>query len=599
MKHVYRRIDVECPKKAGSFPMAWGSDAIAEMLRRLDLEFVALNPGSSYRGLHDSIVNYLGNERPKILLCNHEEHAVAIAHGYAMVTGKPMAAMVHSNVGLMHASMAVFNAWCSRVPVIIIGAVGPVDAARRRPWIDWIHTAKDIGALVRNYTKWDDQPASVPAAFESLLRASQLACSPPCGPVYICLDVAIQEAKLEGPLPIPDVSRFKPPSAQEAPQEDLKRAAEMLCNAKRPLILAGRVSRGQADWDLRVRLAETLGAKVLTDIKVGAAFPTNHPLHGAAPGFFLSEEAMALMRDADAVLSLDWIDLAGAFKQTWGKGNVSAKVIHCSVDYHCHNGWSMDHQGLPPVDLPIAAEPDVVVPHLLAMIKELRGTSTPSKQSGWGPSRLKRGVPVQRKVSGEISIGHIAQCLYKASGDRKISLTRLPLGWPGGARDFQGPLDYLGFDGGGGIGSGPGMSIGAALALRGSGRIPVAILGDGDYLMGVNALWTAARYRIPLLIIIANNRSYFNDEVHQGRVAKERGRPEDNKWIGQRIDDPPVDLAGLARAQGLGGEGPIKKSKDLTDALVRGIAMVEEGQGYVVDVLVSRSTVSAPAAGSK
>ena len=182
-----------------------------------------------------------------------------------------------------------------------------------------------------------------------------------------------------------------------------------------------------------------------------------------------------------------------------------------------------------------------------------------------------------------------------AAGDRKISLIRLPLGWPGNARHFRGPLDFIGFDGGGGVGSGPGMSIGAALALRGSGRLPVAIIGDGDYVMGMNALWTAARYRIPLLIIVANNRSYFNDEVHQERMAIERGRPVENKWIGQCIDDPPVDLAGLARAQGLKGEGPIKKSKDLTDALVRGIAAVEKGQGYVIDVVVSSSATAAPA----
>ena len=263
--------------------MGWGSDVIAELLQRLDLNYLALNPGASFRGLHDSIINYLGNKNPQILLTLHEESAVAIAHGYAKVAGKPMGVVVHSNVGLMHATMAIFNAWCDRVPVFILGATGPVDAFQRRPWIDWIHTARDQGALVRDYTKWDDQPASVPAACESLLRAYQLSRTVPCGPVYICLDAAMQDSKLDEPAVIPDPSRFKPAAPQEASQSVLHRAAELLLQAKRPLILPGRVSREPSHWNLRVRLAESLGAMVVTDMKVGAAFPTGHPLHGAGP----------------------------------------------------------------------------------------------------------------------------------------------------------------------------------------------------------------------------------------------------------------------------------------------------------------------------
>src|SRR5277367_4666095 len=192
--------------------MEWGSDALAELLSRLDLRYIALVPGSSYRGLHDSLVNYNGNRDPQMLLCLHEEHAVAIAHGYAKVTGRPLAVAVHSNVGLFHATMAIFNAWCDRMPVVILGATGPVDAAKRRPWIDWIHTARDQGALVREYTKWDDQPASIEAAIESMLRAHLLATTAPQGPVYVCLDAGLQEAKLERAPALPEVSQFKAPA---------------------------------------------------------------------------------------------------------------------------------------------------------------------------------------------------------------------------------------------------------------------------------------------------------------------------------------------------------------------------------------------------
>src|SRR5438270_9635967 len=214
----------------------WGSDAVALMLRELDLPYVALNPGASYRGLHDSLVNLLGNRDPQMLLCLHEEHAVAIAHGYAKVTGRPMGAIVHSNVGLMHATMAIFNAWCDRAPVVVLGATGPVDAAKRRPWIDWIHTARDQGAIVRNFTKWDDQPASPAATREAMLRAYWLANTAPYGPVYINLDAEMQEAKLPEPLPPIDIARFIPPVESAAPPAGVAQAAKILKSAKRPLI---------------------------------------------------------------------------------------------------------------------------------------------------------------------------------------------------------------------------------------------------------------------------------------------------------------------------------------------------------------------------
>ena len=213
------RIDtaaVERPVPSGTNVAGFGSDVVAEVLRDLDIPYIALNPGASYRGLHDSLVNHIGNAAPQMLLCLHEEIAVAIAHGYAKVTGKAMAAAVHSNVGLFHATMAIFNAWCDRMPVLILGATGPVDAAKRRPWIDWIHTAADQGAIVRNYTKWDDQPASPAAAREALLRAFWLANTAPQGPVYINLDADMQESALEKPLPPIDVKRYMPPVAAGA-----------------------------------------------------------------------------------------------------------------------------------------------------------------------------------------------------------------------------------------------------------------------------------------------------------------------------------------------------------------------------------------------
>ena len=244
---------------AGNLRPEWGSDAFALALRNLGLKYISLNPGASYRGLHDSLVNFLGNESPQLVLCLHEEHAVAIAHAYAKVTGEPMAVALHSNVGLLHGSMGIFDPWCDRAPVIILGATGPVDAASRRPWIDWIHTAQDQGALVRDFTKWDDQPASVEAGVESIYRANLIARTAPYGPVYVCFDVMLQEKKLNGEMSLPDAVRFQPAGAPQPEPGAVSAAAEALTGARMPVILAGRVSRDQEAWDQRVALAERLG----------------------------------------------------------------------------------------------------------------------------------------------------------------------------------------------------------------------------------------------------------------------------------------------------------------------------------------------------
>jgi len=564
---------IDRPVPVGVNAPAFGSDVVADALRATDIPYIALNPGASYRGFHDSLVNYLGNERPQMLLCLHEESAVAIAHGYAKVTGKPMAAAVHSNVGLMHATMAIFNAWGDRMPMVILGATGPVDAVKRRPWIDWIHTAADQGALVRGYTKWDDQPASPVAAREAVLRAAWIASTAPRGPTYVNLDAGMQEAKLEQAVPPVDAQRLMPP-VESAPKPDLvRRAAGLLRSARQPVIMAGRVSRDPGAWDARVRLAEGLNARVVSDLKVACAFPTDHPLHAAPPAVTApAPEMLETICQADVILSLDWLDLAGTFRHG---ADVSAKVVQVSLDHQLHNGWSMDYQGLPPVDLLLACEPDVAVPALLDALG-------PGK-----PQAVPEAKPSQFTPQGDkLTVDHMAVALRKAVGERPCSLTHVSLSWNGASWPFRHPLDYLGSDGGGGVGGGPGISVGAALALKGSGRLPVAVCGDGDFLMGVTALWTAAHYRIPLLMVIANNRSFFNDELHQERVARMRNRPVENRWVGQRISEPDIDLAAMARAQGAIGFGPVKEIKDLARTFDDAIAAVEAGNTVVVDVRV-------------
>jgi thiamine pyrophosphate-dependent acetolactate synthase large subunit-like protein len=569
--------EIDRPVASAPSNRVWGSDAIAAMLRELDIPYIALNPGASYRGIHDSLVNYLGNTRPRMLLCLHEESAVALAHGYAKVTGRPMAAFVHSNVGLMHATMAIFNAWCDRAPVLVLGATGPMDATRRRPWIEWIHSARDQGALIRNFTKWDDQPASIGAAQEAILRAWMIANTAPQGPVYVNFDLALQEDEITEMPPTPNLARHAPPVAPEPSGRLVQQAAALLAGARRPVILAGRGSRDPAAWRQRVALAEALGARVVTDRKSGATFPTDHPLHvaGTAP-----------VVEADVILSLDWIDLAGTLRTAHAGKPVTAKIVQVSVDQYVHNGWSMDYQGLPPADAYLLAEPDAAVPPVLAAVKELRPSAPPLPAPGPRPAPPPLSALDETSV---IQVPHIATALRAVLGDAPTTMIRLPLSWADGLWEFRHPLDYLGTDGGGGIGSGPGMSVGAALALRdsGSNRLPVAVLGDGDFLMGITALWTAVRNSVPLLVVVANNRSFFNDELHQERVALQRGRPPENRWIGQAIRDPDIDLAAMARGQGCTGIGPVEDPRKLVAALREAVGAVRAGRVGVVDVRVA------------
>ena len=568
---------IESPAASPTDPRVWGSDMMAQAIRNTSLEYIALNPGASFRGLHDSLVNHNGNRDPQMLLCLHEENAVSIAHGYAKVKNRPMGVILHSNVGLLHGSMGIFNAWCDRIPMMVFGATGPVDASKRRPWIDWIHTSADQGALVRNFTKWDDQPASVSAAIESVSRAHQITDTAPKAPVYVNLDASLQEQLLPAKLPLPDMARFRPAASAAPNAEALDHALRLLAGASNIVILMGRVSREESHWAERIRFVEALPARVITDLKLGAAFPTPHPQHLGSPGFYIEPQGLEALAKADLILSLDWIDVAGVLKQALGERPVAMPVIHASLDQQLHRGWGMEYFGLAPADVHLMCDADTLVAALLKRMK----VKAEALASALPPTGHKGAT-----LADQLSIRAIADSFNRATAGRDICLVRLPIGWNGSYRQFNHPLDYLGADGGGGIGSGPGMCVGAALALQGTGRIPVGITGDGDFLMGVTALWTACHYRIPLLLIISNNTSFFNDEMHQERVAKERGRAVENRWIGQRMSDPDIDLGGMARAQGAVAFGPVTSLAALDEAIAAGLAAVLDGKVCVLDVRV-------------
>lgn len=567
--------------------IGFGSDAVAEQISRLPFDYISLTPGSSYRGLHDSLVNYNGNT-PRMIVTLHEEHAVAVAHGYAKVTERPMAAAVHANVGLMHASMAIYDAYCDRVPVVVLGATGPLDAERRRPWIDWIHTANDQAGLIRSMVKYDVQPYSVQAAAKGLVRCYQSAATKPCAPTYICLDVCLQEDRYDSSkLEFLDLERCLPVPPTGPEDALVDKVATILLGAERPLFMFGRVNRSQQSWDERVALAELLDARVLTDLKQGAAFPTEHPLHPAAPSIFTPPQSAELVQAADVIISFDWVDLPGTLKASETSAK-STTIVHVSMDSQLHSGWVEDHFDIVVADLTVPADPDKTLSAVLAAVRAKKI----SPKSNWSSISATQRLPppgFPDAPKDKILMGHLAAGLYGAlkKCNQQWSLVRTPYGWRGADLIATNPLNFLGLDGGGGIASGPGQVVGAALALKGTGVLAVGVLGDGDYLMGCQAFWTAARYRLPMLVVVANNRSFYNDEVHQERMAKHRGRPIENKGIGQQITDPDPDLGALARSLGLETVGPALTHRDhVEETMLKAVKLAQQGKSVVVDCVI-------------
>jgi thiamine pyrophosphate-dependent acetolactate synthase large subunit-like protein len=379
------------------------------------------------------------------------------------------------------------------------------------------------------------------------------------------------------------MQRYQPAAAPYPAPHTLSAAVDLLATAKRPLILAGRGSRSPAAWADRIALAEALQARVLTSLRTAAAFPSEHPLHYGRPMKFVNPAVIEAVRDADLILSLDWVDLGGLMQQAWKSGPVGARIIQASLDAQLHNGFGMEHLTLPAVDVNLACDADTAAAALLTPLRARLG-SQPAAPPGQSPAPTPQ--PDHSVADGAIGVRDLAAAINAIVAEQETCLIRVNLGWPADMTRYNHPLDYLGGDGGGGIGAGPGLAVGAALALQGSGRLPLAVLGDGDFIMGVSAIWTAVHRKIPLLIVLANNRSFFNDEMHQERMARNRGRPVENRWIGQRMDEPRIDLAAMARAQGAEALGLISDGRALLPALRDAVAKTRAGSVVVVDVEV-------------
>ena len=577
----------------GSAPR-FGSDVIVDLLIGQGIPYVSLNPGASFRGLHDSLVNRPG--APEIIVCPHEKIAVNVAHGYAKASGTPMAAILHNVVGLLHGTLGVFTAYVDRSPVLVLGGAGPMDTERRRPWIDWLHTANIQGDAVRSFTKWDDQPASIEAMPLAFARARRIALTQPAGPVYLALDADLQEREFRGQVDAVDWARVGPGSPMAPEESALEDAVERLVGAERPVIVAGYAGRDPRAFDWIPELAELLGAAIV-DMNSRLNAPTTHRLN------LTGTDALA---DADVVLLLDMKDTSktlseaeSATRRLSSKVGAGAQLIEIGFNELQTSSWIHDIGPLHPMDVSITADTSVALPRLIERVRERvdgegdaardrrasrvadLGRRHAERRDGWRAAARKRWD--ERPISPARLAAEVGEAIREhdwvvtagTANDWALKLWDFD-------RAYRHPGRTLG------TATQIGLSLGVALAHRGSGKLVVDLQPDGDLMFDAGALWVAAAHRIPMLVVMVNNRAYYNDWEHQIRLAKARGSDLDKAHIGVNIDGPAPDFANLARSFGWAAEGPIEDPAAIGDAVRRAARIVlDEGRPALVDVVTA------------
>jgi acetolactate synthase-1/2/3 large subunit len=569
-----------------------GGDFMVDVLNSLGIQYLAINCASSYRGLHEAVVNH-GNNKPEIITCVHEDIAVHMAQGYAKIEGKPMAMACHGVVGLQHAAMAIYNAWCDRVPVIVIGG-NIMEADKRAPGAEWPHSGVDIGQLVREFTKWDDQPASLPHFAESAVRAYKIATTPPMGPVFLALDAELQE----NPIPNAEglrIPKFKPVVPPQGDSGAIAEAAKMLVEAQNPLIICDRVARTPAGIANLVGLAETLQCGVIDNVG-RMNFPSRHPLNQSF--------RRAIIAQADVILAIEMNDLWGTLthfsdrivRQSRPATKPGAKIITLGVrDLYLKSNYQ-DFGRWQDVDLDIACDGEASLPALTEAANRLIDESRKSTFDARGEKLTKLHTAMVEQSKTDATIGwdstpittaRMCAEVYNQIKDEDWSLvgTAIRLTWPHRLWDFKNPHQWNGLSGGSGVGYNLPASLGAALANKNRGRFTLAFGGDGDFMYNPGALWTAAHHKIPILYVVHNNRAYHQEYMYLTAMAARHGRGVERMDIGTTLKDPNIDYATIARGMGVHGEGPVTDPNDLAPALARAIAVVKSGEPAVVDVV--------------
>jgi acetolactate synthase I/II/III large subunit len=571
-----------------------GSDFMVDVIKSLGIEYCCANPGSSFRALHESIINYGGNRMPELITCCHEESSVAMAHGYFKIEGKPIMVMAHGTVGLQHASMAIYNAYCDRVPVIVV--LGNIlDIAYRRGNVEWVHSVQDAASMVRDYIKWDDSPVTLEHFAESAVHAYRIAMTPPLEPVVLAADGKLQEEPItERGLRIPKLALASPPQGDSGAVAE---CARMLVAAENPVIVAGRLARTPNAIKLLVELAEAVQAPVI-DQRLRMNFPSAHPLY--AGNFNIS--------NADMVLGLEVQDFWGLTHQQTPLNRLGmesrsiakpgAKLVSITALALSHKSNYQDFGRFEEVDLAIAADAEATLPSLIEAVKKLV-TADRRRVFQERGAKLAEASRKAREVSRQeaavawnaspITTARLSAELWAQVKNEDWSLVsnirNYMSDWPTRLWDFEKQYQYIGAQGGAGIGYQAPAAVGAALANKKYGRLSVNIQCDGDLNYGPSVLWTAAHHRIPLLTVMHNNRAYHQEVMQVQLMGNRANRGIDRAHIGTTITDPNIDYAGMARSYGVYGEGPITNPNDLGPAIKKAIEVVKRGEPALVDVV--------------
>jgi acetolactate synthase-1/2/3 large subunit len=559
---------------------------MVDVLKSLGFEYIASNPGASFRSLQESFINYGDNKNPEWLTCCHEESSVGMAAGYFRVEGKPMAVMAHGTVGLQHASMMVYDSYCARLPVYIILG-NHLNVEDRRPGVEWLHSVQDAAAMVRDYIKWDDTPHSLTHFAESAVRAYKLGMTVPMGPVLLAVDGHLQEGPMgdRSKLHIPKLTLNSPPVGDPV---QVAEVAKLLVAAQNPVIVAGLAARTEKGMQSIVELAETLQAPVQGG--GGRNMPSRHPLSGGGS-----------IANADLIIGLEVEDFWGtiwdvhdqqekhprlAIKPGTKLITISSKDLYTKSNYQ-------DFQRYAEVDIAISADAEATLPSLIEACKRLitgdrrrifeeRGKRI-AAANAQALERARTEATYAWNAS-PISTARMSVELWNAVKNKDWAM----VGRNPPARLWNIDKFYRTIGGGGAaaVGSALPVAVGAALAHRKYGRLSVSIQNDGDLMYAPGALWTAAHHRIPLLFVMNNNRAYHQEVMHLQRMANRHQRKITNAAIGNTLEDPNIDYAALARSMGLYGEGPITNPSDLGPALRRAVERVERGETAVVDVVM-------------
>lgn len=586
----------EAPPRVGVADDKWhvsnpGSDYMIDVMVDLGYKYVAATPGTTFRGLQESIINY-AIDKMEWITAVHEEISGSIAHGYAKASGKPMAIMVHNTVGLQHATMALYNAFADRVPMMVMLG-NYADSSLRFGGAEWFHSATDDAAMCRGYIKYDDQPTSLQAYKESMMRAQGLMMTAPMGPVIMVVDQNIQEVTASR-KPQPAVHPYVAAAQPTADPATLRAVARMLVEAKNPVIVADRACRTQAGVTALVALAEALQAPVV-DKLARMNFPTNHYCN-ASP---------AVANRADVILALDPSDL---FSIVNGLEDTTERIVERKVKADCKiitidaqllvgGGNYQDKQRFFQADLPVAADAEATLPYLVEAVKSAMSTArrneNPQREAKLREAyHLKRTSDIAAAAVGwdasPISVARLCMEVWaqiKGSPWSLVSQSGFQSGWQNKLWDFTQSSQYLGGSGAAGIGYIGGAAVGAALAHKGDGTLCVSIQGDGDLLMGPGAMWTAAHHKIPMLTIVHNNRAWHQETMSVQMMASRRSRHPERGRIGTEITNPNIDYAKVAQGFGLYAEGPIVKASDIAPALARAIKVVRGGEPALLDIV--------------